>query len=256
MSKFDSKIYERDIYQDSVYSAWLKYSSERDVLEKVFREIADEWCDKDSLSILDIGCGTGSAAQRVFKILDEKQISYKYTGVDPYQDQLTRFREAFPDETNIKFIASKIEDLKTDNRFDLVMIVHALYYVDSLEETLKNILPLADKLVIVHHGKHGINEVHEAFRKYVKEGPNIISTYQNVASALDHLKITYDLKIYDTYVDVSSCKDSNNEDGRKLIKFFLEHSTLPESTFEEVSNWFKTKSDSMKHDVGYFFISK
>jgi len=260
MTKFDPKIYERDVFQDSIYSAWLKYSNERDVLEKVFRKKINDWCTKSKLSILDIGCGTGSAALRIFKILNEKGVAYEYTGIDPYKDQLERFKESIfyhhLPQKNIELIVSKIEDFQTNKKYDLAVVVHSLYYVDDLERVIKKIFSLADKLVIVHHGKYGINEVHQAFHSLVRKGPNIIGTYEKIARILDSLKIPYNLEIYDTYVDVSSCKDPKNEDGRKLIKFFLEHSVLSEDIIEEVSKWFRTKPDIMRHDVGYFFITR
>ncbi len=256
MARFDPKIYERDVFQDSIYSAWLKYSNERDVLEEVFRKRAGDWCTKNKLSILDVGCGTGSAAQRIIKILDERGVLYEYTGIDPYKDQLERFKENIPRyQRNVELIVSKIEDFQANKKYDLAIVVHSLYYVNDLEKIIKKIFSFADKLVIVHHGKYGINEVHEAFRSLVRKGPNIISTYENIVQILDLLKIPFNLEVHDTYVNVSSCKDPKNEDGRKLIKFFLEHSVLSEDTIEEVSRWFQTKLDIMRHDVGYFFIA-
>ena len=250
---FDSKIYERDIYQDSVYSAWLKNSNERDVLEQVFRDRTSWWC-KDALSILDIGCGTGSAAGRLFSILNQQGFSYDYTGVDPYQDQLDRFREAFPEQKVMNLICSKVEDFSPSRTYDFTMAVHALYYVDSFEEILKKIHATAPKSVVVHHGKFGMNEVHQKFRQHVKKGPHIISTWEDVQKSLDATGIPYTSEVRDTEVNVSSCKDPENSEGRKLIKFFLERSELPEYIIKSVSSWFATRPDVMKQDVGYFFI--
>lgn len=255
MHKFDPKIYERNIYQESIYSAWLTYSDERDVLETVFREKVHEWCTKNNLSILDIGCGTGSAAKRVFKILDYKGISYRYTGVDPYKDQLEGFNETLAEKKSIKLITSKIEDFEIDKKYDLVLIVHALYYVDDIEQLLKKIYPYSKKMIIVHHGEYGINEVHEAFREKVMPGNNIISTFNKVAQTLDRLKISYKLNVYDTKINITPCKESKNKDGIKLIKFFLEHSLLNNETIKMVRKWLKNKPDIMTHNVGYFFIN-
>lgn len=253
MPEFDPKIYERGIYQDTVYSAWLKNSNERDVLEKIFRERAGWWC-KDGMSILDIGCGTGSAAQRLFKILSERGYLFTYTGVDPYKDQLKRFREIFHDQPGIELIRSKVEDFNTDHKFDLTIFVHALYYVDDFVKVIPKVRATGNKLVIVHHGKLGINEVHQEFRACVKQGPHIISTWEDVEKALGAANIPYDLQIRDTEVNVSSCKDPKNEEGRRLIRFFLERSELPEKTIKDVSSWFRKRPDMMKQDVGYFFI--
>lgn len=253
MPKFDAKIYERDVYQDAAYSAWLKNSNERDVLEQVLRDRSAWWC-RDGLSILDIGCGTGATALRVFKILDEKGFSYTYTGVEPYEEQLTRFRADFPDPQNIELVRSKIEDYVSAQKHDFTVMAHALYYVDSFEDIIKKVCATADKIFVVHHGVFGINEVHQQFRDYVKPGPHIISTWVDVQKSLDALGLKYEMEVRDTEVQVAACQDSKNEEGRRLIKFFLERSEPSESQIEEVSAWFRTRPKAMKQDVGYFFI--
>lgn len=256
MSTFDSKIYERDIYEDSIYSAWLKYSNERDVLEEFLRKNFERWVKKNNLSILDIGCGSGSAARRIMRILDDRVIAYTYTGVDPYRDQLDRWAEWLPEDKRVTLIKDTIENFKPDKTYDLVVVVHALYYVDDLRGALEKIRSWGKIALIVHHGERGINEIHQALRSLVKEGPNIISTYNKVKNELDIAKIPYDFDVVMTQVDIRPCHDPKNEDGRKLIRFFLEHSELSEDIIENVSLFLKSKGDFMKQDVGYFFISK
>lgn len=253
---FDPKIYERDIYKGTVYSAWLKYSNERDVLEEFLKKHPEHWIRKDNLSILDIGCGSGSAAKRIMSILDEKNVSYQYTGVDPYQDQLDRWGEWLPENKNdiVTLKKGTIENFNPDKKYDLVIVVHALYYASDLKKALKKICSWGTNAFIVHHGQYGINEVHQAFRSFVKEGPNIISTYNKVKSELDAVRIPYRLETVITQVDIRPCHDPKNEDGRRLIKFFLECSELPEEIIEKVSAFLRAKGDFMKQDVGYFFL--
>lgn len=254
MNKFDSKIYERDIYEDSVYSAWLKHSNERDVFEKYLKTNLGKCCKKDSLSILELGCGSGSAARRMLSVLNEKGITYSYTGVDPYQDQLDRWLEISPLDKNVTLIKGTVENFVPNKKYDLVLVVHSLYYVDNLAETLKKICTYGTNSFIVHHGEKGINEIHQAFRSYVKPGNNIISTYNNVKIELDNLHVPYNLDIVMTKTDIRPCHDPKNEDGRKLIKFFLERSELSENIIEEVSSFLREKGDFLKQDVGYFTI--
>ena len=254
MSQFDPKIYERDVYQDDIYSAWLKYSNERDVLEDYLRKNFTQWCKKDNLSILEIGCGSGSAARRFLKILDERGISYNYTGIDPYQDQLDRWKDWLPENRNISLRQGTIEGFESNEKFDLVLAIHSLYYVDDLKKTLEKIRSFGSNAFIVHHGERGINEVHQEFRVLVKEGPNIISTYNQVRNTLELAEILFSLDVVLTKVDIRSCHDPKNPDGRMLIKFFLERSELPEDVFENVSKFLKAKGDFMTQDVGYFFL--
>ncbi|HMP67703.1 MAG TPA: class I SAM-dependent methyltransferase [Candidatus Paceibacterota bacterium] len=254
MSKFDSKIYERDIYEDSMYSAWLKYSNERDILEEVLKKNKDLWVKKNSISILEFGCGTGSAAKRIFNILNSEGISYEYTGVDPYQDQLDRWSEWLPKGQKVSLVKGTIEDFRSSEKYDLVLAVHSLYYVNDIGEALRSIKNFGKNAIIVHHGMKGINEVHEAFRSFVKLGPNIISTYKEVKQELDAEQIPYFFEVAMSRVDIRACQNPNNEDGKKLIKFFLEHSELSEKIIVEVRTFLRTKGDFMEQYVGYFFL--
>src|SRR6185295_10536947 len=113
------------------------------------------------------------------------------------------------------------------------------------------ICSLGKTKLIVHHGETGIHQIHEAFREYVKEGPNIISTYQKIETELDSLGIKYELQQVGARVDIRPCHDPKNPDGIRLIKFFLEHSELPQKVIEDVSEFLRTKGDFLDLDHGY-----
>ncbi len=247
---FDHKIYERDIYQDTIYDSWLQHASERDVLEDVLEQRLEEWCPTNSLSILELGCGVGSAAKRIFNILNRNCISFQYTGIDPYQDQLQRFRDTIGKTDPITLELGTSETYTPLQKYNLALVVHSLYYMNNLATTLQNIHQYADCALIVHHGQQGINTIQQQFRSYVKSGNNIISTYQDVTNALDQLDINYTCQVHPTTVDIRPCKDPQNPHGRNMIKFFLEHSTLPEPIISEVSTYFQTLPDYIQHDMG------
>ncbi|GEM_PF-4300284 len=251
---FDSQIYERDIYQDStqntIYDSWLTHANERDVLERVLEQRFEEWCPTNPFSILELGCGSGSAARRIFNILAKNNITYQYTGIDPYQDQLQRFRTAVGENSQIVLEQATSETYTPTQTYDLALVVHSLYYVPNLAATLTKINSSANQALIIHHGEAGINTVQQRFQKYVKPGPNIISTHRDVDKMLDQLGIEYTCQVYPTQVDVRPCKDPTNPHGRNMIKFFLEHSNLPEEVMQEVSAYFRTLPDFMQHDIG------
>jgi len=252
---FDSYIYERDIYQDptpnTIYDSWLKHASERDVLEEVLEKRFEEWCPYTNLSILELGCGSGSAAQRIFNILAKNNISYHYTGIDPYQDQLHRFRQSVGENTQISLEQATSENYVPNQTYNLALVVHSLYYVPNLAATLTKINSSANQALIIHHGEAGINTVQQHFQKYVKSGPNIISTHRDITNTLDQLDINYTCQVYPTTVDIRPCKDPTNPHGRNMIKFFLEHSQLSEEIIIEVSSYFQTQPDYMQHDMGF-----
>ncbi len=247
-------VYDRTEGEEDIYAAWLANANERQVLEKILNKRFGEWCNpvgNNPFNIADIGCGRGSGALKMFRILDQRGIEYNYTGVEPSQIQLDQFRAQIGKDRNKTLICSKLEDFNPRKHFDLTFAVHPLYYVESMSEALSKMLALSDKTLIVHHGIRGINEVHQRFRKYVKKGPNIISTHEDVARALEELGVRYSLEVYPTKTNISSCKDSTSKKGRSLIKFFLEQPRLSEKVIREVSGYFAAmKSDYLTHDLG------
>ncbi len=253
MVKFDSKIYEKDTYEEPIYSSWLKNVNERVVLEKALLDRFKEWFKPEwknrKMKIIDIGCGAGSAAKRLFEILDRLGIDYSYLGIDPYKEQLERFEEEIPLNSTKKLICSRLENFNPKEKYDLAFVIHSLYYVDNMENALTKILNFSDKVIIVHHGKRGINTVHQRFKKYVKKGPYIISTYENVIGFLDKLGIAYTFKVYNATLNISPLKDTKNREGINMIKFFLEKSVLQEKLIEKLSRWFRNiKSKTIIHD--------
>ncbi len=264
---FDPQIYERDIYQDpnqaTIYDSWLKHANERDVLEKVLAQHLSDWCPTNPLSIIELGCGTGSAAKRIFNILANQGIFYQYTGIDPYQDQLQRFSTDIQNNSSIINKNNSItlkqgtaESYIPKQAYDLALVVHSLYYVTDLTTTLTKIHAAANSALIIHHGQAGINTIQERFHHYVKPGPHIISTHRAVTTTLDQLDINYTCHVYPTTVDIRPCKDPTNPSGRNLIKFFLEHAELPDKVIKEVSRYFRTLPDIMQHDMAIIITER
>lgn len=250
--KFNSKNSSQNIYEHSVYDSWLRHSSERGVLEQVFTDRFSEWCIANPLHILEFGCGTGAAAARIFGILQKNNIDYTYCGIDPYINQLNKF-QARGIHGNITLIPSTTEKYVPKKVIDLSLVVHSLYHVQDLKESLRKICGSGRRTILVHHGIRGIHEIHQQFSSYVNRTAYTISTYETIADTLNQLAIPYRLDVYDTFVDITPCKQLT-PDGIDLIKFFLEQSVVSQKILEEVSEFLKTMPDKMLHTVGYFFI--
>ncbi|MBS3083692.1 methyltransferase domain-containing protein [Candidatus Pacearchaeota archaeon] len=247
-------VYERKEREEDIYSFWLRNANERQVLEKALDDRFREWykkTDSSPLRIIDMGCGRGSAAIKLLNILKRRGISYQYTGIDPSPNQISMFKVNMRGRPNVRAYCSTLEEFTSKDSFDIAFVVHSLYYVQNMTESLKQILALSKNAIIVHHGERGINEVHKRFKPHVRKGPHIISTHEDVTKALDKLEIRYAKRVYPTKTKTASCNDPKNSEGRNMIKFFLEQPTLPESTIEQVSKYFaKRKLDYLTHDMG------
>ena len=77
------------------------------------------------ISVLDIGCGSGY----IRKMLYELGYRINYTGLDVSQHK--DFEKYKQYSSRSKFIKSKIEDFKTEKKFDLVFSMCALEHIEN-----------------------------------------------------------------------------------------------------------------------------
>lgn len=256
MFEVDTRIYSQQA--ETPYRIWLRSCNERVFLERQLDEIVRRIAFPNTVKVIDIGCGIGSAAQRLINVFNRQGIAYHYTGIDPYQEQLDVFANTDTVIANKVLLQSSLEGYVPSEQFDLVYAVHCLYYCPNLEEAIRKIISFGKRSIIVHHGRRGIHTVHEAFPQYVKKiGPHVISTYHDVAKTLEGLGVSFSLYEGTAELDITACKDPLNVDGMKLISFFLENTELPHAVFREVSDWMKGYlADVIPHDVGIFLIDE
>lgn len=248
-------IYKTEPTDTPIYHSWLKFANERDILEEALRKRFEEWCYTKPLSMLEWGCGLGSAAQRFMRILRERSTPFTYIGIDPFPDQLDRFRKALSDEVDAQFEIGGFETYIPNRAYDLGLAVHSLYYAKSIPTTVEKISQSARRMFFVHHGIGGINEVHERFPELVIQEASEISTHEIICETLRGLYIPYDLHIYETEIKIEVCHDPKNLDGRNMIKFFLDNPNLPEEKIEEVSRFLQGLGNVMKHDMAVIITS-
>src|SRR3989338_1885429 len=248
-------IYNTEPTDIPIYHSWLKFANERDILEGVLRERFEEWCYTKPLSMLEWGCGLGSAAQRFMRILRERSTPFTYTGIDPFSDQLNRFRKNLSDEVDAQLEVGGFETYTPHGAYDLGLAVHSLYYAKSIPATVEKISQSARRMLFVHHGIRGINEVHETFPELVIQEASEISTHEIICETLKKLNVPYDLHVYETETKIEVCHDPTNLEGRNMIKFFLDNPDLPEKTIEEVSRFLQGLGDVMKHDMAVIITS-
>lgn len=85
----------------------------------------------NSPAILEIGCGEGIMAQRI-----GRQHYGSYLGTDVADTAIERARQRFGD-AQTQFEAVDMNDLRTEQKFDIIIFNEAIYYLE----------PMVDKLV-------------------------------------------------------------------------------------------------------------
>jgi len=115
--------------------------AESDIAEYT-RELAGFVKGKDSIRLLDFGCGTGEFTQQLLSSLNWSPESLQLTLVEPVrhqQEEAARrlaHHSRFPIETLATLPPVPVSP------FDLVLSNHVLYYVDDLSSTLQQLVTL------------------------------------------------------------------------------------------------------------------
>ncbi len=128
---------------ESDYEFFMAHATEAesDVAEYA-RELARFAEGRASIRLLDFGCGAGEFTQRLASTLNWPPQALEITLVEPVRHQREEAARRLA-----KFSRRAIESLDglptvDESRFDLVLSNHALYYVDSLQETLRRMIEL------------------------------------------------------------------------------------------------------------------
>ncbi|WP_340150553.1 class I SAM-dependent methyltransferase [uncultured Sneathiella sp.] len=137
-----------EIFKDEEQSARLRAEAEFGQ-----REI-QPFFEDDNLpgSVLEVGCGTGFLLSQ----LAEKYKDSSFSGVEPIGSGFSQFEDTLnaieSRYTNITFIRKRIEDVKSDEKYDLIYSVNVFEHLDDWREAIDiclSMLNINGRLVIL-----------------------------------------------------------------------------------------------------------
>lgn len=120
--------------------------------------------------ILDIGCGTGDLAHKIY------QHGAHVTGVDKSENMVHQANIKYPDVT---FIAKDVLELEYNNSFDAVFSNATLHWVKQPEETLQHIynsLKSGGRFVAEFGGKDNVQIITNEIILQIKKSRNSLYT--------------------------------------------------------------------------------
>lgn len=178
----------------------------------------------DSTSFLSVGCGAGDLDVKILAAGKRHASSISYVGLEPDPQQCSRFasRMESANDQNIRIEAhnTRFEKFAEQRRFDLVTLVHSLYYMDDPERAIENALNLVNesgRLVILIASNDTLNELSSSFWELENAGSTWFS--EDLSKHLDNRGIAFERERIEATLDITSCCESDSEQGIRIADF-------------------------------------
>ncbi|XP_031566558.1 histamine N-methyltransferase-like [Actinia tenebrosa] len=247
--------------------------------------------DKPRFSILSIGAGDGFIDQEILKIVQEgylnagdkqlQEVEILNTAIEPNTAFLGQYKESIErpsDETKGPSNQRSVQfDLKPmsfeeyakskhdQNQYDLVQAIHSLYYVESMESTLKHCYhnELGEKgLIVCLLGDNSnlpavTGKILEKFRSERQGKLCRNNAAANFIHFAEKNSMKYEKVVVPFSVDVTSVFDESSEEGGHLLDFCTHEVNYRQTADpDEVKEVLKKIQDiSTEEDDGRMIVS-
>ncbi|XP_043930901.1 histamine N-methyltransferase-like isoform X2 [Protopterus annectens] len=224
-----------------------------------------------SINVLGIGSGSGEVDLQMLRKVEEKhpEVHINNDIVEPSAEHVMLYKELVsrtPDLQKMSFKWNKMtsseyeKQMKEENekkKWDFIHMIQVLYYVESIEETIKFCHQHLEKngkiVIILVSGNSGWASL---WKKYGSRLPlNDICNYitsRDVKEAVDRMGLKcqhYDLP---SIMDITECFIDGNEEGELLVDFLTEtlhfSKTAPPSFKSELMEYLKQPECSTRRD--------
>ena len=181
----------------------------------------------DCASVLSVGCGAGDLDKEILAAGTEHASAVSYVGLEPDPRQCERFisRMGFENDRNIRVEAHNIsfEEFSEQRCFDLVLMVHSLYYMENPEVALDNALSLVNdggRLAVLIASNDTLNELSSSFWELENDRTAWFS--EDLCKHLEKLGIPFERKRIEATLDMTACCEPDSERGILIADFLAQ----------------------------------
>jgi SAM-dependent methyltransferase len=187
-----------------------------------------------NIATLSLGCGDGGFDARVMAMLRRlaPEARQRYVGVDINAETLDEFRRMAAGHAgrgvDAAAVCAPMEHFVTDERFDLVHLMHSLYYVPGREA---RIVAAANRLltddgrlvVVVQSGRSAMHRLTRLFQSMVDiEAQDNSLNATGLTAILHELHLPFERVDLPFVIDARPCFDEDSPDGHRLLSFFCQ----------------------------------
>ncbi len=252
------------LYYAESHEIFRGQSNQQELMLKALQDVIGE---KDEISILSVGAGSGLFEIPLLKELMNSGIGIsQFMGIDINLSACklleARLAQEFGSDINYYVEESSLEDFSSDKNFDLVLFNHVFEYIDSghvalLEKSL-SLISKGGEIVLFSPLRGGINHLYEMNSQHLFNRTPYFS--DDIEGLLRNgMNITFEKQgiIADCKIDLLI--PGENEDLREKMLSFLcqiDCRKLPPEEIEEAKDFFLsiTESGILPHPTDMFII--
>jgi SAM-dependent methyltransferase len=242
-------------------------SNQRELILEWFTDAVIPQLSTEHASFLSVGCGAGDLDEKILAAGKEHASAVSYVGLEPDPRQCERFiaRMVCENDPNIRVEAynNGFEAFTEQRRFDLVLKVHSLYYMDdpklALEKAL-NLVSESGRLVILIAADDTLNELASSFWERENGGSTWFS--EDLSRHLEKRGVRFERKRIEATLDITSCCEPDSEQGISIADFIAQVPTgeLPLRLRQMIFSYLEATSHRdgdrrwLPHNVDAFII--
>ncbi|MGI9307783.1 MAG: class I SAM-dependent methyltransferase [Gammaproteobacteria bacterium] len=199
-------------------------SNQRDLILSWFTEQMVPQLDTERASFLSLGCGAGELDVNILAAGKQHAAAVSYVGLEPDPRQceafLRRMESVSDASIDVEVHNTRFEDFNEQRRFDLVLMVHSIYYMENPAQALANARKLVSesgKLVILIASNDRLNELSSSFWAMENGGTSWFS--EDLSAHLEQAGIAHERQRIEATLDITACCDEGSEQGKHIADF-------------------------------------
>lgn len=213
---------------DEAHELFERSSNQQQLILEWLSDLIQSHCATQPTSrILSVGCGSGILDNPLIESIATTLQRIEYTGVDPNTVACRRFQDEFDDlafpHVQLDLREEGIESLTSVDRFDVIHVIHSLYYFNDPAETLDRLLGLLapdGKVVIVQAPEAELNQLASCFWRHYEESSIWFSDC--LADHLSTSQFAFARHRIHGEVDVKRCFEADCADGEMMLDFITQ----------------------------------